>query len=109
MEPTDAIIRMSATGVCGSDLWPYCGIQPDCPRRYAKCSDDAPCDTGTAQWQSRGVDGKGHRRTIPQVIVALTLNHEGKDEPMAVRIAALSLVATSRAQGNLYQVMQQLL
>jgi len=25
--PTDAIIRMSATCVCGSDLWPYRGIQ----------------------------------------------------------------------------------
>ena len=28
IEPTDAIIRMSATCVCGSDLWPYRGIQP---------------------------------------------------------------------------------
>src|SRR5438876_10312443 len=27
IEPTDAIIRMSATCVCGSDLWPYRGIQ----------------------------------------------------------------------------------
>ena len=27
-EPTDAIIRMSATCVCGSDLWPYRGAQP---------------------------------------------------------------------------------
>ena len=26
--PTDAIIRMSATCVCGSDLWPYRGIAP---------------------------------------------------------------------------------
>src|SRR5438094_2910888 len=26
--PTDAIIRISATCVCGSDLWPYRGIQP---------------------------------------------------------------------------------
>jgi len=26
-EPTDAIIRMSATCVCGSDLWPYRGAQ----------------------------------------------------------------------------------
>jgi threonine dehydrogenase-like Zn-dependent dehydrogenase len=26
MEPTDAIIRISATCVCGSDLWPYRGI-----------------------------------------------------------------------------------
>ena len=26
MEPTDAIIRLSATCVCGSDLWPYRGV-----------------------------------------------------------------------------------
>ena len=26
--PTDAIIRISATCVCGSDLWPYRGIEP---------------------------------------------------------------------------------
>ena len=28
IEPTDAIIRLSATCVCGSDLWPYRGIDP---------------------------------------------------------------------------------
>ena len=28
IEPTDAIIRMAATCVCGSDLWPYRGIEP---------------------------------------------------------------------------------
>jgi threonine dehydrogenase-like Zn-dependent dehydrogenase len=28
VEPTDAIIRVSAACVCGSDLWPYRGIQP---------------------------------------------------------------------------------
>src|SRR5881296_2641981 len=27
-KPTDAIIRLSATCVCGSDLWPYRGIDP---------------------------------------------------------------------------------
>jgi threonine dehydrogenase-like Zn-dependent dehydrogenase len=27
MKPTDAILRISATCVCGSDLWPYRGIQ----------------------------------------------------------------------------------
>src|SRR6266705_2965384 len=27
IKPTDAIIRISATCVCGSDLWPYRGIQ----------------------------------------------------------------------------------
>src|SRR5436309_14430657 len=28
IEPTDAIVRNSATCVCGSDLWPYRGINP---------------------------------------------------------------------------------
>src|SRR5919202_5757140 len=28
VEPTDAIIRITATCVCGSDLWPYRGIEP---------------------------------------------------------------------------------
>jgi threonine dehydrogenase-like Zn-dependent dehydrogenase len=27
-QPTDAIIRLAATCVCGSDLWPYRGLQP---------------------------------------------------------------------------------
>ncbi|MDT0321930.1 zinc-dependent alcohol dehydrogenase family protein [Streptomyces millisiae] len=28
VEPTDAVIRLSATCVCGSDLWPWRGIDP---------------------------------------------------------------------------------
>jgi threonine dehydrogenase-like Zn-dependent dehydrogenase len=28
VEPTDAIIRLPATCICGSDLWPYRGIEP---------------------------------------------------------------------------------
>ena len=28
LEPTDAVIRIAATCVCGSDLWPYRGAQP---------------------------------------------------------------------------------
>ena len=28
VEPTDAIIRVTAACVCGSDLWPYRGIEP---------------------------------------------------------------------------------
>ncbi|MBN9610480.1 MAG: IMP dehydrogenase [Actinobacteria bacterium 69-20] len=27
IEPTDAVIRVSATCICGSDLWPYRGVQ----------------------------------------------------------------------------------
>jgi threonine dehydrogenase-like Zn-dependent dehydrogenase len=28
LETTDAIIRLPLTCICGSDLWPYRGIQP---------------------------------------------------------------------------------
>src|SRR5438045_9708121 len=28
VQPTDAVINISATCVCGSDLWPYRGINP---------------------------------------------------------------------------------
>lgn len=28
VEPTDAIVRLSASCICGSDLWPYRGAQP---------------------------------------------------------------------------------
>ena len=28
VQPTDAIIRLTATCICGSDLWPYRGIEP---------------------------------------------------------------------------------
>ena len=28
IKPTDAIIRMAVTCVCGSDLWDYRGINP---------------------------------------------------------------------------------
>ena len=28
LKPTDAILRLSATCICGSDLWPYRGVQP---------------------------------------------------------------------------------
>src|SRR4051794_41892129 len=28
IEPTDAVIRLTATCICGSDLWPYGGAEP---------------------------------------------------------------------------------
>lgn len=28
IEPTDAVLRLASTCVCGSDLWPYRGVQP---------------------------------------------------------------------------------
>jgi hypothetical protein len=39
-------------------------------RRNTNHADDAHCNTGTTQWQSRGVDGEGEQRAIPQVIIA---------------------------------------
>jgi NADPH:quinone reductase-like Zn-dependent oxidoreductase len=27
-KPTDAVLRIAAACVCGSDLWPYRGVQP---------------------------------------------------------------------------------
>jgi len=39
-KPTDAIIRLSATCVCGSDLWPYRGIE--------KVDGPAPMATSTS-------------------------------------------------------------
>jgi hypothetical protein len=42
VEPTDAIIRVSAACVCGSDLWPYRGVEQmqwPAPKghEYAEC------------------------------------------------------------------------
>ena len=28
IDPTDAVIRLTATCICGSDLWPYRGVEP---------------------------------------------------------------------------------
>src|SRR3954447_20422660 len=28
IQPTDAIVRLTATCICGSDLWPYRGVEP---------------------------------------------------------------------------------
>lgn len=28
VDPTDAVVRLSATCICGSDLWPYRGVEP---------------------------------------------------------------------------------
>jgi threonine dehydrogenase-like Zn-dependent dehydrogenase len=36
-EPTDGIIRLTATRICGSDLWPSGGIKAMDERRAAKC------------------------------------------------------------------------
>lgn len=36
IEPTDAVIRLPFTCICGSDLWPYRGIQPVSSYSYTR-------------------------------------------------------------------------
>jgi len=52
VEPTDAIIRLSATCICGSDLWPYRGIgafEGPAPmgHEYAGIVEEVGSDVGT--------------------------------------------------------------
>jgi threonine dehydrogenase-like Zn-dependent dehydrogenase len=42
LQPTDAILRISATCICGSDLWPYRGI--------AAVAQPTAWATSTAAW-----------------------------------------------------------
>src|SRR4051794_19096078 len=49
-QPTDAIIRLSATCVCGSDLWPYRGIETvdgPAPMGYVGIVEDVGPDVTT--------------------------------------------------------------
>ncbi len=69
VEPTDAIIRVTATCVCGSDLWPYRGIEelngptPMGHEYVASSNRSAPTSTtsklGTSSW------ARSSRRTTP--------------------------------------------
>src|SRR5712692_3853694 len=68
--------------------------------RYPQFSDDAHRNTGRAQRQSRGMDGAGNRRAIPQVIHSSPERQEVKMKPMALMIVALSLISTTWAQGQ---------
>jgi len=62
IKPTDAIITMSATCICGSDLWPYRGISQTAeptPMGHEYCGRSAGCALGEA-------DGRrAHHRDEP--------------------------------------------
>ena len=54
VEPTDAIIRLAATCICGSDLWPYRGVEAvDEPRpmghEYAGVVEEVGSAVGTVR------------------------------------------------------------
>ncbi len=47
VEPTDAIIRLTATCICGSDLWPYRGAEKlDAPPRWATSTSASSSEIG---------------------------------------------------------------
>ena len=54
IQPTDAIIKLAATSVCGSDLWPWRGVEPvDGPtpmgHEYAGMVEEVGADVRTVQ------------------------------------------------------------
>ena len=68
VEPTDAIISLSATCICGSDLWPYRGIQPipqPVPMGHEYC--------GIVEEVGRGV--RGQARAVRDRIVLRLRQH----------------------------------
>src|SRR5438093_649860 len=59
-KPTDAIIRISATCVCGSDLWPYRGLQPvnePTPMGHEYCGivEEVGSEVRSVKWAQFGI------------------------------------------------------
>jgi hypothetical protein len=83
-KPTDAIIRVAATCVCGSDLWSYRGISP--------VDQPTPMGTSTAASLRRSAAGprllnhasssSAHflRRTIHALTTTLVIRHPAGSE-----------------------------
>jgi threonine dehydrogenase-like Zn-dependent dehydrogenase len=59
-KPTDAIIRIAATCVCGSDLWPYRGISP--------IAEATPMGHECYLRASRWADQRNDRRGLPDKV-----------------------------------------
>jgi threonine dehydrogenase-like Zn-dependent dehydrogenase len=55
VEPTDAVIRLSVTCICGSDLWPYRGITQQKVRRRWGTSTAASSKTSAARSSATSV------------------------------------------------------
>ncbi len=110
LEPTDAVLRISATCVCGSDLWPYRGIQPiyradpDGPRvlrhrrggRQRRQERSSPASSSSGRSSPRTTPapfvGRGYQSRCVQ---AQPLGAEGAQAPyLRVPLADGTLVAT---------------
>jgi threonine dehydrogenase-like Zn-dependent dehydrogenase len=80
MEPTDAIIRLSATCVCGSDLWPYRGIEAvtePCPigHEYVGIVEAVGRDVRTIKPGEFVIARSSHRTTPVRTVVPGTRPH----------------------------------
>ena len=65
VEPTDAIIRLSATCVCGSDLWPYRGVEASTGRRRWATSTSASSRKSAATSRPSGRASSWSARSGP--------------------------------------------
>ena len=64
--PTDAIIRLSATCICGSDLWPYRGIDPVTGRpRWATSTSGSSRRSAATSPPSRPASSSSARSSPP--------------------------------------------
>ena len=111
LKPTDAIIRLSATCICGSDLWPYRGIEaltgpPPMGHEYAGIVEEVGSAVTTIE--ARPVRGRvvlrlrQHLRDLPvrlPVLLPRTARRSARPVPrrpqrMRVPLADGTLVAT---------------
>ena len=79
LKPTDAIIRLSAACVCGSDLWPYWGLD-----KLAK-----PARWGTSTWGSWRRSVRGHHRQAGPVRRRIVLRDRQHLRDLPIRLPAL--------------------
>ena len=64
LKPTDAIIKLSAACICGSNLWPYRGLQPmDGPAHMGHEYCGVVVEVGSELRVSK--PGSGQRRSRP--------------------------------------------
>lgn len=81
LEPTDAIVRLTATCICGSDLWPFRGAEPvdhqvmghEYVGVVERVGSEVRAEGRTARWGARAHHRLGRRRRgLPREEYALS-------------------------------------
>ena len=81
LEPTDAIIKLAATCICGSDLWPYRGAQPVHERRMGHEYVGTVTEVGSASQPSSPATSS----SVPSAFPAVSAKSAAPDTPRAAR------------------------